>query len=932
MQKFLLLFLLALPIYATTYIKNGALHEGVTTTATSGGTTALNVNSATVQQYTGTLAHTVVLPNATTLAIGRRFKVLNRSTLALTVQSFGGAFLKEISPNSSSEFITTSVGTSAGSWDAAVIPPTENPDIAGPLILSHIATPSNPDAGKKKLYFKSNGLLYKLDNSGTETEIGGGGFDGSLPLSLTEQGSTPANPGLGIKKLYFKSDGKLYKLSSGGVETEIGSTTGTVTGPVSSLDNAIASFGGLGGATLKDSGAIIKASSSNIAIGATTVPTLTGTRVTLLGKSAGALMTNGIDTVAIGADALKGGNNSATVAIGANAAPLQADSYNVYIGTDVANGVTSGNSNVWIGASGNLVQNQNVLSSIIIGTGATPTGNNQLIFGSPIAGITDAYIGEGVTDTTPLSFTLNSTGSSGLNVAGSNMTLASGKATGNAAPGLIIFKTSTPGSSGSALQSLTDRMYIGQNYIQPVTQFFGVGPQSPPPGIGALEQVPTLTFNQNFGAGFYHYISGADSFMGATLGATIWEAGTNYGPGNSLGLRFGKNQAMHISFPAAGDIGGAGGTNAPGNIYARNTIGAGENGTPGTFIIYGGFSPPNNGLIFQTPGGGNVGREDGLSPQHVFALQTVNIGKPVGIGIPGNSPQTSRGGELTFTGKLTRGIQQAGHLTWRDDYFQIGSACYDTNQYSTGIIVLNADVSGLFNNNGNVGFAGGQIILDKIDTADETGLCNVTGDVTFVNSPSNICGTPSSSYSVIPTSCVFPPTSQGTVTVNGPLKIIQERPNIGSITNRTYSIFSKDIDNLASMKTGSFSVNGGSISPSTNDYVGIVGNVKITSGSLATTPVTISVNADNAIFSTVEDRGYVEFVSTDPVAANRTVILGIGVPGQRIIFRRADPTNAMEILATANQVLRGDWIPADGETLSLVSGSDGKWYETGRSP
>ena len=38
-----------------------------------------------------------------------------------------------------------------------------------------VSTPSNPSTSNHKLYFKSDGKLYKLDSSGLEEEIGGGG-------------------------------------------------------------------------------------------------------------------------------------------------------------------------------------------------------------------------------------------------------------------------------------------------------------------------------------------------------------------------------------------------------------------------------------------------------------------------------------------------------------------------------------------------------------------------------------------------------------------------------------------------------------------------------------------------------------------------------------------------------------------------------------
>jgi hypothetical protein len=48
-------------------------------------------------------------------------------------------------------------------------------------------TPANPAAGRFKLYFKSDGNLYKLDSAGTEAQVGGGG--GSA-LEIKDEGVT----------------------------------------------------------------------------------------------------------------------------------------------------------------------------------------------------------------------------------------------------------------------------------------------------------------------------------------------------------------------------------------------------------------------------------------------------------------------------------------------------------------------------------------------------------------------------------------------------------------------------------------------------------------------------------------------------------------------------------------------------------------------
>lgn len=47
-------------------------------------------------------------------------------------------------------------------------------------IIPEVATPANPAAGKRKVYFKSDGVLYQLNSAGLERPIGSGGGGGSL--------------------------------------------------------------------------------------------------------------------------------------------------------------------------------------------------------------------------------------------------------------------------------------------------------------------------------------------------------------------------------------------------------------------------------------------------------------------------------------------------------------------------------------------------------------------------------------------------------------------------------------------------------------------------------------------------------------------------------------------------------------------------------
>lgn len=92
---------------------------GYTTTATSSGTTTLTADSTRLQFFTGSQAHTVVLPVVSTLSRGHQYEIHNNSTGALTVNSSGGNLLIVVPPRTTvtvTSILTT--GTNAASWDA----------------------------------------------------------------------------------------------------------------------------------------------------------------------------------------------------------------------------------------------------------------------------------------------------------------------------------------------------------------------------------------------------------------------------------------------------------------------------------------------------------------------------------------------------------------------------------------------------------------------------------------------------------------------------------------------------------------------------------------------------------------------------------------------------------------------------------------------
>lgn len=93
--------------------------EGVATSATAASTSTLTVASAKTQQFTGTTTQTVVLPDATTLAIGHTFVIANRSSGVVTVNANGGGLIQAMAANSTMTVTVISNSTAAGTWDAA---------------------------------------------------------------------------------------------------------------------------------------------------------------------------------------------------------------------------------------------------------------------------------------------------------------------------------------------------------------------------------------------------------------------------------------------------------------------------------------------------------------------------------------------------------------------------------------------------------------------------------------------------------------------------------------------------------------------------------------------------------------------------------------------------------------------------------------------
>lgn len=146
---------------AQTYIKGPALIEGITITATAAGTTTLTNTSQTNQQFTGVTTQTVVLPDATTLPIGKYYQLQNRSTGIVTVQTSGGGALTSIYPGTQKQVLVTNVGSAAGTWDVAAVSVT---DVVGVLPLINGGTNKAMTASAGAIVY-SDADSFELDGT-----------------------------------------------------------------------------------------------------------------------------------------------------------------------------------------------------------------------------------------------------------------------------------------------------------------------------------------------------------------------------------------------------------------------------------------------------------------------------------------------------------------------------------------------------------------------------------------------------------------------------------------------------------------------------------------------------------------------------------------------------------------------------------------------
>ena len=109
------------------YFIQGSLAEQVATTTALGGTTTFTLLSKTYQKFTGTSTQTIILPDATTLVVGRRYQIDSRTTGTLTINYNSGSFATDVLAYTGKTLVLVDNSSSDGTWTISVAADTKEP-------------------------------------------------------------------------------------------------------------------------------------------------------------------------------------------------------------------------------------------------------------------------------------------------------------------------------------------------------------------------------------------------------------------------------------------------------------------------------------------------------------------------------------------------------------------------------------------------------------------------------------------------------------------------------------------------------------------------------------------------------------------------------------------------------------------------------------
>jgi hypothetical protein len=188
--------------------------DDLSSTVTAAGTTTLTVSSNKHQVFTGSTTQTMVLPNATTLTVGHLFVVHNQSSGVVTVQTNGGATIRLIAGGFDAEFVCTSIGTAAGTWE---IQANVNTATGKGLTVNHSLTLAGTDA-TTMTFPSTSATIARTDAANTFT-----GIQSMTSPAITTRITTPS-----ASFDAFNTTATTLNLGGAATTLTLGATTGTM--------------------------------------------------------------------------------------------------------------------------------------------------------------------------------------------------------------------------------------------------------------------------------------------------------------------------------------------------------------------------------------------------------------------------------------------------------------------------------------------------------------------------------------------------------------------------------------------------------------------------------------------------------------------------------------------------------------------------------
>jgi len=371
--------------------------------------------------------------------------------------------------------------------------------------------------------------------------------------------------------------------------------------------------------------------------------------------------------------------------------------------------------------------------SAVFGPNAASTAADQIVFGANNAALNNLYIGNGVTNASPVAVSFNGVGGSGSNIQGGNLAINAGPGTGTGAGGVLTFQTAPAGASSSNLNNLSERMRVdtkgnvgigswGSNTIGnglSVVGNIGIGTGTSSnfvlnaaPNGGMIVQgnvgIGSLTPGQALD------VTGTIRTTGLTMSGAAPAA--NY-------VLTSTDSAGDTAWTAPGNVAAAGWTQTGTNVYTpgTNNVGVGTSTPQGAFVVTNG----NVGIGTWAPGaalyvnGGNIGVgtvNTTLQPLDVYG--TAYFGKPgsgysnrasISDDASNNSYFSVNGGsyglDVNGNGSVSL-ISQNTSLTFNagDASASIVNILFQDNGTTVGGFYGQTSSTSIFNVNGNVGF------------------------------------------------------------------------------------------------------------------------------------------------------------------------------------------------------------------------------------